>query len=109
MADAVLAHLPASGAVAGPHRGPEPHLRPLDLVSIEREIPDAVAIGRVDPKPARRFGDAWVRRGDSATLLVPSAAIHDEWNVLLNPSHPDFVRVTFRSPVRFQFDVRMFR
>ena len=99
----------------------EPNLRPADLVSIESEIPDAVKTGRLDPRtlPARwhetsdqslrRFGDEWIRGGQSAALLVPSAAIRGEWNVLLNPSHPDFARIRFRAPERFSFDVRMFR
>jgi RES domain-containing protein len=99
----------------------EPNLRPADLVFIEGEIPDAVKIGRVDPKilPARwhetregslrRFGDDWIREGKSAALLVPSAAIRGEWNLLLNPAHSDFPIIEFRDPRPFEFDVRMFR
>lgn len=99
----------------------EPNLTPADLVSIEGEIPEAVAIGRLDPAslPAgwhesrdeslRRFGDDWIRRGETAALLVPSAAIRGEWNVLLNPAHWDFEKIRFRSPEHFEFDARMFR
>jgi RES domain-containing protein len=99
----------------------EPNLRPRDLVSIEGEIPDAVSIGRLDPaalpsgwhksrdESLRRFGDEWVRAGETAALLVPSAAIHGEWNVLLNPAHPEFLKIRFRSPEEFTFDARMFR
>lgn len=99
----------------------EPNLRPADLVSIEGEIPGALQIGRLDLKTLptmwhetsdeslRRFGDDWIRSGQSAALLVPSAAIHGEWNILLNPAHPDFFRIQFRDPEPFEFDVRMFR
>ena len=99
----------------------EPNLRPADLVSIEGHIPDGVEVGRLDPKilptgwhatrdeSLRRFGDDWIRAGASAALLVPSAAIRGEWNVLLNPAHGDFVRIQFRKPTTFEFDVRMFR
>lgn len=99
----------------------EPNLRPADLISIEGGIPEAVEIGRlaVDSLPARwhetrdeslhRFGDEWIRSGKSAGLLVPSAAIHGEWNVLLNPAHTDFGAIQFRDPEPFEFDVRMFR
>jgi RES domain-containing protein len=98
----------------------EPNLRPADLISIEGEIPDALEIGRLDTKilPAgwhqtrgeslRRFGDDWIRRGPSAALLVPSAAIRGEWNVLLNPAHHGFSAIRFRDPAPFEFDVRMF-
>jgi RES domain-containing protein len=99
----------------------EPNLTPSDLVSIEGDIPEAVAIGRLDPTslPAgwresrdeslRRFGDGWIYSSETAALLVPSAAIRGEWNVLLNPDHPDFSRIQFRSPHPFEFDARMFR
>lgn len=99
----------------------EPNLRPADLVSIEGGIPDAVVIRRLDPAtlPAgwresrdeslRRFGDEWIRGGETAALLAPSAAIRGEWNVLLNPAHIDFSRITFSAPERFEFDARMFR
>ena len=99
----------------------EPNLRPRDLVSIEGNIPDTLEIGRVDLKalPAgwhetrdeslRRFGDEWIRAARSAALLVPSAAIRGEWNVLLNPARLDFSKITFRAPEPFDFDVHMFR
>lgn len=99
----------------------EPNLRPADLVFIEGEIPDTVEIGRLDTKtlPAdwhetrdeslHRFGDDWIRGRQSVALLVPSAAIRGEWNVLLNPAHHDCSAIQFRDPAPFEFDVRMFR
>ena len=99
----------------------EPNLRPADLVYIEGQIPDAFEIGRLDPKilpsswhetraeSLRRFGDDWIRGEKSAALLVPSAAIRGEWNVLMNPVYRDFKRIEFREPAPFEFDVRMFR
>src|SRR5262249_18719118 len=83
----------------------EPNLQPSDLVSIEGEISDQLQIARLDPKqlPARwhkmrdeslrRFGDEWVRAGRELALLVPSAAIRSEWNILLNPVHADFPKI----------------
>ncbi len=99
----------------------EPNLRPADLVSIEGGIPDAVEIRRLErttlppgwhetrDESLRRFGDKWIRSGESAALLVPSAAIRGEWNLLLNPAHPDFSKIKFKKPERFEFDARMFR
>jgi len=99
----------------------EPNLQPKDQISIEGNIPDGLEISRVDLKtlPAnwretrdeslRRFGDDWIRAGQTAALLVPSAAIRGEWNVLLNPAHGDFSKIRFRKPQPFEFDVRMFR
>ncbi len=99
----------------------EPNLQPDDLVFIEGEIPDDLSVGRLElhqlpahwrrskDESLRGFGDAWVRSARSLALLVPSAVIAGEWNILLNPAHPDFPRVRFHSPQRFEFDARMFR
>lgn len=99
----------------------EPNLQPKDLVSIGGEIPDGLKVGRVEAKTLPRnwrdtrdeslrpFGDQWIRYGETVALLVPSAPIHGEWNVLLNPAHTDFRKVKFGEPARFEFDARMFR
>jgi len=93
----------------------EPNLQPRDLVSIEGEMSEELAIGRLDQKTLprdghktsdeslRRFGDEWIRAGQTMALLVPTAAIRGEWNVLLNPAHPDFQKVKFGEPVPFHF------
>ena len=98
----------------------EPNLQPKDLVSIEGQIPDALHMDRLEPKvlpkdwhettdeSLRRFGDEWVHAARTVALLVPSAAIRGEWNVLLNPAHADFSKVKFQEPEPFEFDVRMF-
>ena len=98
----------------------EPNLRPSDLVSIEGEIPEGLDVARLDPKDLpvkwyasrdeslRHFGDTWIKSRETIALFVPSAAIRGEWNVLLNPLHPDFSKVRFREPREFEFDERMF-
>jgi RES domain-containing protein len=99
----------------------EPNLRPSDLVAIEGDIPDGLEIGTLDltrlpahwrearDESLRHFGDEWIRAQQTVALLVPSAAIRGDWNVLLNPAHADFAKVKFRTPTLFEFDVRMFR
>jgi RES domain-containing protein len=103
----------------------EPNLRPPDLVSIAGEIlealePETLEIARLDPallprtwyatrnESLRRFGDEWVKAGKRVGLIVPSAAIRGELNVLLNPAHADFLKITLQEPRVFEFDVRMF-
>jgi RES domain-containing protein len=99
----------------------EPNLQPKDLVSVAGDIPDGLDIGTVGlqalpvdwrktgGEASRRFGDEWIRLGQTVALRVPSAAIRGEWNVLLNPVHPDFAKVKFDEPEPFEFDARMFR
>ena len=55
------------------------------------------------------IGDDWIRNGHSVALLVPSAAIRGDWNLLLNPAHADFSKIRFRDPEPFEFDLRMFK
>ncbi len=98
----------------------EPNLRPADFVSTEGEVPDTVEIAHFDlttlPKKwhvtrdesLHHFGDEWVKAGKTAVFMVPSAAIRGEWNLLLNPAHVDFAKITFQSPQPFEFDLRMF-
>lgn len=52
-------------------------------------------------------GDRWVAACASALLLVPSVVVPDEWNVLLNPLHPDAGGVTARKVRRWHYDPRM--
>src|SRR3954468_5637550 len=94
----------------------EPSLRPKDLVSIAGEVSERVETLKVTleslPKnwnrsraeSLRKIGDAWVREGLTVALLVPSAAIKAEWNLLLNPAHRDFSRIKFDDPEPFEFD-----
>ena len=66
---------------------------------------------RVSPAPRAlaTLGDAWVARGSSAVLAVPSAVIAEERNYLLNPRHADFARVTVLAPEPFPYDERLIR
>jgi len=98
----------------------EPNLRPIDLVYIEGQIPDGISIDRVDVaglppdwfrsrgESLHRIGYEWIRRNKTVAILVPSAAIRGEWNILLNPAHEGFSQVRFQSSKPFEFDIRMF-
>ncbi len=99
----------------------EPKLQPDDLVAIAGEVPSALEVERIGtaslpagwerhrPESLQRMGDDWARAGRTVALLVPSAPVRGEWNLLLNPAHAEFARVTFEPPERFAFDLRMFR
>src|SRR6202011_770551 len=97
----------------------DPHLAPSRLVSIEAEIPDDLLIKtlRVDdlprtwtqyppPDKLALLGTEWANSGTTAVLIVPSAVVPDERNVVLNPLHPDFRRIVIRAPKLFKLDPR---
>lgn len=93
------------------------HIR---FVYFRIDIPDAVTLERcrrlptrwrAEPpeEPSMRYGSAWVRRGRTAVLEVPSVIVPSEKNYLLNPDHPNFARLRVGRPTRFVFDPRLWK
>ena len=95
-------------------------LSTIALVSCEMSWPDDLRVEVVaagDLPPAWRntpalaalaaLGDAWVREGRTAVLLLPSVVVPSENNALINPNHPDARRFTFGTPARFSYDLRL--
>jgi RES domain-containing protein len=95
---------------------------PLDLMAVRIAIPDDVAGSDVRlrtlparwhrypaPDACRAVGDAWLAARKTAVLRVPAAPVPEEWNVLLNPRHPDFHRIREVSARRFHFDQRLIK
>ena len=59
------------------------------------------------PQPTATIGHAWLQAGRSLALQVPSVVMPQERNVLLNPAHPEFVRVRLLDAQPFHFDERL--
>lgn len=57
---------------------------------------------------SRAFGDDWQRSRRSLVLLVPSVVAREELNVLINPHHPAFARVTCSLAMPAWWDERLF-
>ncbi len=100
----------------------DPNVAPNDLVStaatfsaapksIQRiQLSDLPANWRTtDNKALQRIGADWIASQSSLALEVPSVAVPGEWNVLINPTHPDLSSVTLQPPQPFHFDDRMFK
>ena len=77
---------------------------PIRYRLLKVEAPDNVHVERVsvDQLPAdwsertevtRALGAAWLARGSTALLTVPSAIVPETFNVLLNPAHQDATRI----------------
>src|SRR5262249_26652657 len=61
------------------------------------------------PPAVRALGDAWVARGSSAALRVPSAVLAMEHTYLLNPAPAEFVGLAVSGPEPLDGDARVFR
>jgi RES domain-containing protein len=94
---------------------------PPTQVAVELTIPEALPIERLAPADlpgwdapnlaaSRKFGDRWLQEQRTAVLMVPGLVTHGhEHNLLLNPAHPDFARITASPPQEVAWDDRLFR
>ena len=72
----------------------------------ERQLP--ASWSTLDPgeqEPTKRIGDEWVEQQRSALLSVPPVVV-GERNYVVNPAHPDFLRIAFADPIPFHLDPR---
>lgn len=94
---------------------------PFNRFLVRIDVPDRVWNARLvlDPLPggwdavpsgmtSRTTGDAWVASCSSPLLLVPSVSVPDEYNVLINPLHPDVATMTATTIKRWIYDPRFF-
>jgi len=100
----------------------DPDTLPGDLVAVPAELPAGIAVEELPlgalpagwraypaPETVQELGNAWLRAGTAAALLVPSVVLPEERNVLLNPRHPDFPDLEIGDPRPFAFDPRMWK
>lgn len=76
----------------------------------QRRTPGDLPVGWEAEPPGQvsiQFGTAWLRSGTSALLVVPSVIVQEEFNVVVNPAHPDTARVTAVKRRRWLYDPRL--
>lgn len=71
-----------------------------------RSFAETIAPSRAD---SRRWGDAWLARGETPLAIVPSAVAPHAHNWLINPVHPDAVRIAVVEKSLWPWDKRLFR
>lgn len=93
-----------------------------NLLLVKIEIPDQIEIQTVpqnilvkgwDNFPYRSetvsFGTSFLQGKKHLVLRVPSVIIPDEFNIILNPLHPDILNCKVISAIPFNFDMRVFK
>ena len=93
---------------------------PTDRYYVEIEIPEEVKIVELnmddlptnwDSKPpileTQFIGDDFVALRSAAVLKVPSSIVPPEFNYLINPAHPDSVKIKVISVEALVFDARI--
>ena len=92
----------------------EPRL-PADCSWVRIAIPGGLLaqaphdLDAADEDACREFGSEWVASASGPAVAVPSVIVPTEKNVLLNPLHKDFPRLTFSKPEAFRFDPRLLK
>lgn len=96
---------------------------PLNRYLVRIELPHAAWAARIEHRAAELpvgwdalpeakvsldVGDAWLARGESPVLVVPSVIVPEEHNVLLNPAHPLVRNVKATKLRRWLYDPRLF-
>ena len=95
-------------------------LLPPDLMIISIDIPSGLSIEHVSltdlptnwrssPAPAAlaEFGSTWAKSNRSLILRVPSAIVDAEFNILINPNHPDIREIIIKKIEACSIDSRL--
>jgi RES domain-containing protein len=53
--------------------------------------------------------DAWAADNSSLILQVPSATVAGEYHYLVNPQHPDFIKIVYSEKMPFNYDPRLLK
>jgi len=75
-------------------------IREIDLPPDWKEFPH--------PGSTQKVGDDFVAENKYCVLIVPSVVTQGDVNVLINPNHKDFSRISITKIEKFPFDKRIF-
>ncbi len=58
---------------------------------------------------SQKYGDAFLQSNQYMALRVPSAIVPEEYNVIINPRHPEISTIKIHDVLSFPFDERLFK
>ncbi len=95
---------------------------PDDYMMITIVIPDDSEIKEINekdlpvdwktfphPNSTQKFGNNFVTENKYCILKIPSVVTKGDFNILINPNHKDFSRVSICKVEKFPFDSRIFK
>jgi RES domain-containing protein len=95
---------------------------PDDYVMLTVYIPDDISLQKINtpslpedwnsypiPSLTQTIGDQFIRDLKHCVLQVPSAVTQGDYNLLINPFHPEFGGIKIIDSVKFPFDKRIFK
>lgn len=95
---------------------------PIDYMMITIFIPDNISLQKLSitdlpvdwntfphPTTTQAIGDKFISANKYCILQIPSAVTQGDYNLLINPNHPDFKRIKIIVTEKFPFDKRIFK
>jgi len=95
---------------------------PDDYMMITIVIPDDFEIKEINekdlpldwktfphPNSTQKFGNNFVIENKYCILKIPSVVTKGDYNILINPNHKDFSRISISNVEKFPFDSRIFK
>lgn len=76
----------------------------------QRETASSLPVGwNAEPASATSigYGSGWIAGSQSALLTLPSALVPEEYNILINPAHPDTCGLSARKVRKWLYDPRL--
>jgi RES domain-containing protein len=84
------------------------------FVMMKINVQDDARVDSIDAEPGdesitRTLGDEWLRASAACVCRVKSALAPDAFNYLINPMHPDIIKISVEAVGPLVFDARLFR
>lgn len=78
-----------------------------DDVSLSEQLPPLIVIDNL--LSTQKLGTDFLTQNNACLMKVRSAIMPEAYNILLNPKHPDALKIKIENSWRFPFDSRLFR
>ena len=95
---------------------------PADYIMMTIYIPDDISTQKLNqsdlpinwnsfphPTSTQAIGDKFISDNKYCVLQIPSVVTQGDYNLLINPNHPDFSKIKIITTEKFPFDKRIFK